>query len=163
MMTVNTRRLAVVLLVAALLTAGAGWLRHSLADPGAGKDGGLELAARFSAHPASPAAGEGTTFSLEVTNRTSRPLPLLFNTSQEFDLVIAQGQATVWRWSDNKVFLQVIVERDVAAGRSLSYQVRWDGKDGQGNRLPPGTYTVTAQFRGQGAQVDIPPLELVIR
>lgn len=161
----SKRRLTLfhILLGAALLTAGAGWLRHARADAGAGRGGNAELAARFSALPASPAAGEGTTFSLEVTNRTTRRLSLTFNTSQEFDLVIAQGPATVWRWSDGMAFLQVIVEKDLARGQSLSYQVRWDGNDGQGNRLPPGTYTVTAEFRGQGARVNIPPLQLVIR
>ncbi|HAI21537.1 MAG TPA: hypothetical protein DCM14_06575, partial [Clostridiales bacterium UBA8153] len=79
--------MAVVLLTLALLTAGAGWIRHSLADPGTRKDASVELEARFSAHPASPAAGDGTTFLLEVTNRTACRLSLQFSTSQEFDLV----------------------------------------------------------------------------
>ncbi|MEW6524333.1 MAG: BsuPI-related putative proteinase inhibitor [Bacillota bacterium] len=150
-------------LLLALIMVGSGCSLPSLATPGWGRGQAGDFEVRFAAHPPNPAAGAGTEFTLELTNRGTSKVVLEFNTSQEFDLVIKSGSTTAWRWSGGMMFLQVITRKELAPGESLGYRVRWDGKDQDGKTLPAGTYMVSAEFKGKGVKVSIPQLQLVVQ
>jgi hypothetical protein len=151
-------------LVLMVLVAGAsGCSLPSLAAPGAGRDRPGALEATFRVVPDSPQVGQGCEFALVIKNSGQDKVALEFSTSQEYDIVIKAGNATVWRWSDGMMFLQVISTKELAPGESLAYTVNWDGKDQDGKTLGAGTYRVEAQFKGKGATVSIPGLNLTVR
>ncbi len=51
--------------------------------------------------------GEPIAASLVVLNRSQEKSRLTFSSSQEFDIVLSRGGREIWRWSDDRAFLQV--------------------------------------------------------
>lgn len=75
---------------------------------------------------------------LRLTNRSDRPVHLQFVTSQRFDVIVQDARgAEVWRWSTDKMFLQVLGEERVKPAGSLVYRARVPGS------LARGAYTAT--------------------
>ena len=84
------------------------------------------------------AQGEPLDLTLEVVNRSPRPITLGFRTSQRYDLMIqnAQGQE-VWRWSADRMFAQMLGQEVLSPnGGKLTYHVVVREK------IPRGSYTV---------------------
>jgi intracellular proteinase inhibitor BsuPI len=84
------------------------------------------------------AQGEPLELTLEVVNRSQRPITLGFRTSQRYDLLIqnAQGQE-VWRWSAERMFAQMLGQEVLSPnGGKLTYHVVVREK------IPRGAYTV---------------------
>jgi hypothetical protein len=84
------------------------------------------------------AQGEPLELTLEVVNRSPRPVTLGFRTSQRYDLLMqnAQGQE-VWRWSAERMFAQMLGQEALSPnGGKLTYHVVMREK------LPRGSYTV---------------------
>jgi hypothetical protein len=84
------------------------------------------------------AQGEPLELTLEVVNRSQRPITLGFRTAQRYDLLIqdAQGQE-VWRWSAERMFAQMLGQEVLSPnGGKLTYHavVR--------EKIPRGSYTV---------------------
>jgi hypothetical protein len=83
------------------------------------------------------ASGEPITITLEVTNRTAAPLTFEFSSGQRYDFVIHdEAGETVWRWSRDKAFMQMLGQETVAPGSALTYVEVFQGE------LLPGSYTV---------------------
>lgn len=62
-----------------------------------------------------------------VTNRTGTVMELEFPSSQRYDFVIrTPGGETVWSWSANRSFLQVLGEERLEPGETLEYSATWD-------------------------------------
>jgi hypothetical protein len=83
------------------------------------------------------AQGEPLELTLEVVNRSPRPVTLGFPTSQRYDLLIqnAQGQE-VWRWSADRMFAQMLGQEVLSPnGGKLTYHVVVREK------IPRGAYT----------------------
>jgi Intracellular proteinase inhibitor len=97
-------------------------------------DVSLDLRATKGVYP----QGEPVELTLELVNRSQRPITLGFRTAQRYDLLIqsAQGQE-VWRWSADRMFAQMLGEEVLAPnGGKLTYHVAVREK------IPPGSYTV---------------------
>jgi len=47
-------------------------------------------------------------------------------TSQIYDFMIEKDGKTIWKWSDGKVFLQVITPVSIPGGRPVEYSVIWE-------------------------------------
>ena len=82
-----------------------------------------------------------------VANTSSEKITLKFYTSQVFDIVVYNASVLndeniVWNWAHDKAFLQVVTERDIAAGDTLAYDYIWDGRDNQGRRVKGTAYVV---------------------
>lgn len=112
--------------------------------PGQGLSASLDVA------PASAPGGQSRTFTLTVSNTSGRKLDTEFTSSQEYDFEIVSEGKRVWRWSEDKFFLQVITSKTISPGSSMVFQTNWDGKGSDGKPLPPGTYQVIGRFLGRG-------------
>lgn len=81
--------------------------------------------------------GEALTARLTLRNTEPRALPLVFSSSQEYDLFIRNDKGEgVYTWSADKSFLQVIRQLE------LTGEKNWIVVGPQ--NLPPGRYTATA-------------------
>jgi hypothetical protein len=89
---------------------------------------------------------------LVVRNGTQFPVEFTFPTSQRFDFIVrdARGQE-VLRWSDGRVFLQV-VGRDTLANESRSYSADILLKSREGKPLPAGFYALVGYLTTQGSE-----------
>jgi Intracellular proteinase inhibitor len=108
-----------------------------------------DLSLLLRANKAVYAEGEPLELTLEVVNRSPRPVTLQFRDSQRYDFLIrnAQGQE-VWRWSAGQMFAQMLGEETLAPdGENLTYRTV--------KQLPlmRGSYTVIGVVPAMGAQM----------
>ncbi|MCL0057352.1 BsuPI-related putative proteinase inhibitor [Dehalococcoidia bacterium] len=80
--------------------------------------------------------GEILQASLSLINTTQDAISFETRTSQLFDLII-EGPGMERRWSEDKMFLQVITPHHIAAGERLSDVLSWEIK------LSPGDFYLT--------------------
>ncbi|MFC4638582.1 BsuPI-related putative proteinase inhibitor [Deinococcus hohokamensis] len=99
--------------------------------------------------PASVRSGEANTWSFTLTNTGTQAIRLQHGACDvRFEVLNAAGQV-VRPDPKNTVCTMQLVMTDVAPGQSREVQkIRWEGKDGQGQPLPAGTYTIRAVFDG---------------
>jgi hypothetical protein len=76
---------------------------------------------------------------LHVTNATEEPLDFTFPTSQRYDFVVEDGSGTeVWRWSEDRAFLQVITEARLEPGETWTMEAVWEPGDRSGEHAATG-------------------------
>ena len=70
--------------------------------------------------------GETVHLSLRKTNLSNQTITLNYNTSQRYDfkLTFPSGR-TLWRWSDDKSFTQVLGTLSLSPGQSVRYEERF--------------------------------------
>lgn len=104
--------------------------------------------------PSSIQAGQATTWSFMLTNTGSAPLNLAHGACDvRFEVLNAAGEV-VRPDPTNTLCTMQMVYTNLQAGESGEVQkIRWDGKDGAGQPVPAGEYTIRAAFRGAGAVV----------
>jgi hypothetical protein len=83
------------------------------------------------------AVGEPIRATIAVINRTSNELCLSFRDGQRFDFYIEREGKEVWRWSQGRMFAQVLGREVLAAGTSVTYSAKCEDK------FEPGLYVVT--------------------
>lgn len=66
------------------------------------------------------------------------------STSQLYDFMIEKDDKTIWKWSDGKMFLQVITPVIIPGGRPVEYNVIWEFLSKEIKE--EGTYTARARF-----------------
>ena len=94
-----------------------------------------------------------------VTNVSDKILPFRFNSGQTYDFLITDASSgrEVWRWSHGNLFTQVVRSDSIRAEGKWQFEVSWDGRDNDGNLVPPGEYRVTGVItslpRVQGSPV----------
>ncbi|MBI3792590.1 MAG: hypothetical protein HY275_17140 [Gemmatimonadetes bacterium] len=78
------------------------------------------------------------TFMLELTNRTGKVIELQFPSAQTHDFAVLDPSGrTVWKWSGDRMFTQVISTETIAKNAQLTFTEEWrDAK--------PGAYTLVA-------------------
>jgi len=91
-------------------------------------------------------ARSGTvTFKFAVTNPTNSAIHFDFDTAQQFDITVTDPHGVeTWRWSQDRVFAQMLTAIDLKPGQSKVYTVTWDTAGARA--LPAGTYTATAKL-----------------
>ena len=89
-------------------------------------------------------AGEPVTFILAVDNPTDAPVTVPFTSGQTFEIVVAQEQAEVWRWSADMMFTAALRSRAFAPGLTLLGRETWNGHDPAGGMPAAGVYRATA-------------------
>ncbi len=84
------------------------------------------------------APGEPIALTLTATNDGGQPVTLHFSSGQRYDFTFQDaGGRTVWQWSADRGFIQMLGDETVAPGAALAYPERFE------DRLPPGTYRIT--------------------
>jgi hypothetical protein len=103
-----------------------------------------------------PQGLEALTFLIELTNEGSSPVTLQFGSTQIYDIEVSTSAgATVWNWSHDKAFAQVLCSLDLNPGQSQSYQGQWDFKTNDGSHVPRGTYTARVWITNMSHNPDI--------
>ena len=74
------------------------------------------------------AEGTPIRLALEIQNRGSEPIILQFSTAQRFDFEMRDSDGnTIWRWSDEMGFAQVLGTEILQPGESLHYEAEFSG------------------------------------
>ena len=84
--------------------------------------------------------------SLTVENEGTEPVELPFRTAQRADFVAYRDGEEVWRWSDGRMFAQVLGEERLNPGETLTVDATWDAP-------PSGEYRVVGELVARGVDV----------
>jgi hypothetical protein len=61
-----------------------------------------------------------------VTNTTTAPVRLDFNSGQQYDFIVrSNADAVVWQWSAGMGFTQALTSRTLAPGETAAYTEHW--------------------------------------
>jgi hypothetical protein len=80
--------------------------------------------------------GDAVEMTLTVSNRAKRAVTFRFRDARRFDFIIETKGKSLWRWSDGRMFAQVLGEERLPPGDSLTYRAKFKGV------LKPGIYMV---------------------
>lgn len=69
----------------------------------------------------SPRTGGDVRWELRVTNQAAHPVTLTFPTAQLGDVALEREGTDRYRWSEGRLFLQVIGERSLAPGETWTF------------------------------------------
>ncbi len=84
---------------------------------------------------------DSLTFQYRLENRGPEDRTLTFGSSQSFDIEVRSlGGELLWRWSQDKYFLDYLWSIQLAAGESHTGETEWDLKGNDGRVLSPGVY-----------------------
>ena len=89
------------------------------------------------------APGDPISLTLVVRNRSDAPVTLQFSSGQRYDFTIGSDAATLWRWSEDQGFIQMLGEERLEPGAELVYRERAAAP------AAPGTYRVTGLLTAQ--------------
>jgi hypothetical protein len=101
-------------------------------DPASG------LAVRLEVSPLTPRSGEAVRWAFSVANHGDAARALMFTSGQEGDVVLEADGVERYRWSRDKVFIQMVTERELDAGETWSFSLE-DELD-----VEPGRYSLIA-------------------
>ena len=86
-------------------------------------------------------SGKPATFKITITNVTEGPVPLVFASSQQADVLLSQGDKQVYDWQASRAFSQVLRCQTLNAGEAFTIQLA----ETNPLTVPPGDYTLTAR------------------
>lgn len=98
-------------------------------------------------HLAATRAAAGIAIRFTVTNDGDDPVELTFPSALQADIVVADGDHEVWRWSDDRAFVQVVTTETLGPGESLTVEETCPAPG-------PGEYIVEATLLATNADVD---------
>jgi hypothetical protein len=71
-------------------------------------------------------SGSEIAFRFHVTNNANKKLELVFPSGKTHDITIVDAAGEeVWRWSDGRMFTQVLQNRVLGPGDTLTYEMTW--------------------------------------
>lgn len=83
------------------------------------------------------AHGDSVEFSLTVSNAADDPVDLQFRDAKLADFAVFSGDTEVWRWSEGRMFAQVLKTETLGPGDSETFAGEWPDPQ-------PGEYEVVA-------------------
>jgi hypothetical protein len=90
----------------------------------------------------------GVHFSFDVVNASTRKLELLFNDGRTHDFVVLDSLGReVWRWSEERMFTQVVQSKVLRASDTLTFAESW-------NDPQPGSYVAVASLPSRNYPVE---------
>jgi hypothetical protein len=107
-------------------------------------------------------SGQGTgglTFRIGIKNDRLRGETLLFSCSQMFDIEVTDRSGKlVWRWSNDKSFLQVLWQLELSPGEAYAQEANWNLTGNDKKPLPHGSYRarvyITNYPRDEGLSIE---------
>jgi hypothetical protein len=76
------------------------------------------------------AMGGGAHFVMTITNAGGEPVEVIFASGQSYDFEVRQGGATLWRWSEDRMFTQAMREERLAPGERWTFEEMWQAPAG---------------------------------
>ncbi|MBA3853722.1 MAG: hypothetical protein C0503_04850 [Gemmatimonas sp.] len=90
----------------------------------------------------------GVHFSFDVVNASTRKLEVLFNDGRTHDIIVLDSLGReVWRWSDDRMFTQVVQSKVLRASDTLSFAESWTDPQ-------PGNYVAVATLPSRNYPVE---------
>jgi hypothetical protein len=83
--------------------------------------------------------GQPVKFTFTVTNTGDNPVSLQFRDACKADFVVSEDSEEHWRWSQGRMFAQVLQETSLAPGEEETFEATWDDPE-------TGTYTGRAEL-----------------
>ncbi|WP_306057382.1 BsuPI-related putative proteinase inhibitor [Natronococcus wangiae] len=103
----------------------------------------MTLEGRLEATVSSGAPGPDTVaFAFVVANTGSEPVELRFSDACKAEFVVEDEGREVWRFTDGRMFAQMISSERIAPGEEATYEAEWENPQ-------PGEYTAAAELRAQ--------------
>jgi hypothetical protein len=84
--------------------------------------------------------GDGVRFRFTVVNAGDTPVELTFRDACKVDYAVYEDGEEVWRYSDGRVFAQVLSTADLQPGETAAFEETWPEPS-------PGDYTAEATLR----------------
>ncbi len=106
-------------LAAAVFALGACTPPASTPAPAPGGDGGI-----VSSLSVSP-AGDTVHLALQLTNAGDAPVVMSFANGQTYDFAVLQGGETLWQWSRDMRFVQMLRDETLAPGETRTITEHW--------------------------------------
>ncbi|MGB9552927.1 MAG: S-layer homology domain-containing protein, partial [bacterium] len=94
--------------------------------------------------------GEVVNFLIEVENKSTEPVEIQFNSSQQYDLEITGPNSYYWRWSQGKFFLPVLTSYTLKPGEKKSYHEAWNAPE----EALPGIYRIKAYLTSSNRNLE---------
>lgn len=92
-------------------------------------------------------ADDAVAFTLTVTNAGSEPVEAQFSDSGRADVAVFDGDEEVWRFSEGRMFAQVMGQERFEPGDSRSYEIEWSDPE-------PGSYAAVGELRARNLTCD---------
>ncbi len=90
----------------------------------------------------------GVHFDFAVSNESSRKVELLFNDGRTHDIVVLDTLGReVWRWSEGRMFTQVVQSKVLRASDTLAFDGSWTDPQ-------PGSYVAVAMLPSRNYPVE---------
>jgi hypothetical protein len=86
-------------------------------------------------------SGKPASFKITITNVTEGPVPLVFASSQQADVLLSQGDKQVYDWQKDRAFTQELRCQTLQSGETFTIQLA----ETNPLKVPPGDYTLTAR------------------
>ncbi|AFO58339.1 BsuPI-related putative proteinase inhibitor [Natrinema sp. J7-2] len=81
-------------------------------------------------------------FVFTVTNTGDEPVELAFTDGCKAEFVLVDDGSEVWRFSDGRMFAQVLSSDELEPGEATTYEAEWSDPD-------PGEYTAIATLQAR--------------
>lgn len=91
---------------------------------------------------ASDGARDAVMFVFTVTNASDETLELDFSDACKAEFVVADGDEEIWRFSEGRVFAQMLSSDRLGPGESTTYEAEWSDPE-------PGEYAAVASLRAR--------------
>lgn len=103
-------------------------------------------------------------FVFRVQNISERLLAFDFNSSQNFDFVVIDPRRgdEVWRWSESRIFSDVVRSEGLQAGLEWRFEAAWNHRDKERNEVIPGVYEVVATLVAE-SPIESEPIQIEVR
>jgi hypothetical protein len=128
------KRLSLLLAVALLAVAACG-------SDGGGAGGSATAADVRVTFSPEPLRVGPVSWTVTITNDTSKPLRLSFSTGQRADVTLTRAGEAVYQWSRGMLFTQLVGSLTVPAGGNKAFVL-----DEPGLEIDPGEYELTAMI-----------------
>lgn len=86
-------------------------------------------------------------FVFTVTNTSDEAVDLQFSDSCKAEFVVEDDADEVWRFTEGRMFAQVLSSETLGPGEAATYEAEWSDPD-------PGEYTAIAELRARDATCD---------
>lgn len=109
-------------------------------------------------------AGEATTWDFVLKNTGTAPIRLEHGACDvRFEVLNAAGQVVRPDPKNTLCTMQLVITDAQPGEEAVVQKIRWEGKDGQGNLVPAGTYTIRARFVGGGQFTPVATKEITVQ
>ena len=86
-------------------------------------------------------SGQPATWKVTITNTTDGPVPLVFSSSQQAEILLSDDGEQVYQWSADRAFSQELRCQTLEAGEVYTVQLA----ETKPLDIPPGEYVLTAR------------------